>query len=110
MKSGYIIANQHAEFLAYFDDSQGVIALAWTLAPGQALSFKSRSKCRKVMQAVADPKYRLWEMTVLESETQYMVNCSCSVLPPWFVEGPSIKDIHPSWIQAYESAKKTGKY
>lgn len=102
MKSGFIIANQYAEFLAFY--RPGI--LGWTIEPGRAFLFKTRSKCHKVMKAINDTKYTLWEMTLLETKTQYRVGCSASVNPPWFPEGPSIKDFHPVVIHAFEEAKK----
>lgn len=106
MKSGYIIANQHAEFLALYQPGPGIDRLAWTLSPGRALVFKTRGKCRKVMKAISSPNYTLWEMTILETKTQYRVGCSCVVLPPWFSDEPSINDLHPAWIHAFEASKK----
>lgn len=106
MKSGFIIANQHAEFLALYETGKSFQRLAWTLTPGKALVFKTRGNCRKVLKAIAEPKYQLWEMTILETDSQYQVGCSCSVLPHWFNEGPSVNDLHPAWIHAFEEAKK----
>lgn len=84
MKSGYIIANQNEEFIASYQVNEAFTALSWTLSPAFAHVFNTRSECRKAMKAVISPKYDLWEMTIIETATQYIVGCSCSVLPPWY--------------------------
>lgn len=84
MKKGFIIANQNEEFVADVKFGNGFHSVAWSIKPGLAMVFPSSSKCRKVMKRIASPKYNLWEMTIMETETQYIVGCSCSVNPPWF--------------------------
>lgn len=84
MKSGYIIANQHEEFVASFDIQSGYVSLTWSPSPALAHVFVSQSKCRKIMKALADPKYDLWEMILYETASKYVVACTCSVLPPWY--------------------------
>ncbi len=84
MKSGYIIANQNEEFLAIAETTPTHDLLAWTPDPGLAKVFSSSSKCRKVMRAIASAKYRLWELTIAETERQYIVGFTGDNRPPWF--------------------------
>lgn len=108
MKLGYIIANQYAEYLQEFHLGADFDSLAWTMSPGRALVFKSRSKCHRVMKRMADPKYQLWEMSLTETKDQFIVGCSCEVLPPWFDDQASF-EFHPFWIQSYEAFKANFK-
>jgi hypothetical protein len=84
MKSGYIIANEHEEFVAEFKPGDGFQVVAWTSSPSKAMVFRTQEHCRKAIMAIGTDKYSLWEMTIKETETQYEVDCSCDVLPPWF--------------------------
>jgi hypothetical protein len=84
MKKGFIIANQHEEFVSDLKFGEGFQSIAWSTKPGMAMVFQSRSKCRKVMKRIASPKYSLWELTIIETASQFIVGCQCSINPPWF--------------------------
>lgn len=109
MKSGYIIANQYAEFLQSYSSNSGIDSLVWTMIPGNALIFKSQIKCHHVMKQLSDSKYSLWEISLTETDKQFIVGCSCEVLPPWFDDNASF-DLHPFWIQSFEAHKANSSY
>ena len=83
-KNGFVIANEHAEYLHYFSCDEGIETLGWTLTPMLAMVFPSRSKCEKVIRRIHDGKYSLWLLSIVETKTQVIVGCSDRVQPPWF--------------------------
>jgi hypothetical protein len=84
MKSGYIIANEHEEFVAALKLGDGFKIAAWSPSPSKALVFRTKEHCIKAMMDIGTDKYSLWEMTIKETKTQFIVGCSCDVFPPWF--------------------------
>jgi hypothetical protein len=84
MKKGYVIANQNEEFVHEIQTAPGYLKTGWSKKPDFAKVFETRSKCRKAIKLLQSPKYKLWELGILETENQYILSCQSTERPPWF--------------------------
>ncbi len=83
-RKGFIIANEHEEFVAGFKEDNGFQVVGWTPLLSFAMVFRTRKHCRKSIMSIATGKYSLWEMELYETKDRLILGCDCEVLPPWF--------------------------
>jgi len=83
-RKGFIIGNEHEEFVAGFKQDSGSQVVVWTSLLDLALVFRTRVHCRKAMMSIGTDNYSLWELELYETKKQLVLACDCEVLPPWF--------------------------
>lgn len=84
-REGFIIANEHEEFVAGLKVLDGLPFVLWSDLLSQAMIFESQELCQEVLVTLASLySGRFWEMTIKETETQLILGCDCELLPSWF--------------------------
>lgn len=88
-KSGFVIANKQAEYLAYFRDIGGAILRGWCNTPEKALRFQSTFSAKKAIKK-SGITCEVRVLQVWESKTQIAVERSveawgsCDARKPMF--------------------------
>jgi hypothetical protein len=83
-KTGFVIANQHEEFLVSFKEKPGCTLTVWGGSPEQAKVFKTRFQVIQTMKKIGTEKYSLWLLSYSDVGEQIEIGCDDDTLPPWF--------------------------
>ena len=83
-KTGFVIANQHEEFLSSLKEKPGSTLILWARTPELAKVFKTRFQVIQTMKKIGTEKYSLWLLSYSDVGEQIEIGCDDDTLPPWF--------------------------
>jgi hypothetical protein len=79
---GYVIANGSEEFLAHFRTQADSSAMVWAKIPDFAFPFSTLRAAQSAVHEI-DVSYKVWILSLFESETQYLVSTDQEDKPSW---------------------------
>lgn len=74
MSTGFVIVNQHEEFLADVIHQPGAVFFSWAKTPILAKVFPTRKKCEKSLRLIDKRKYELSILNFSETDTQIFLS------------------------------------